>query len=137
MDSDDSQVDIFATQIQTKKKHFQTSSGPACPGKRPSDLMYSWLIIFRWGGDIDVPFDLMSVDDLKDGELDPKFISGLLTPMSRLRHRNLAHYSDFSVSIFGKMEKSKQFKKKKLYTNKLCIILIPNRYQRSPEKIVH
>lgn len=108
MDSDDSQADIFATQLPNKKKEFQTSSAPLYMGpKPPSNFVYTWLIIFKWGGDINNPFELLSVDDLEDGELDPKFLSGILSPTSRMRHRDLSFYPDFAISIFAKIEKCK------------------------------
>ena len=109
MDSDDSQADIFATQVQVKKKEFKTLSAPLYLGpKPPSNFSYDWLIIFMWGGDINNPFILLAVDDLEEGELDPKFLTGILSPASRLRHRNLSFYPDFSISIFAKIETRKQ-----------------------------
>lgn len=110
MDSEDSQADIFATQIEmpAKKKDFKTLSAPLYLGPKPtSHLSYDWLIIFMWGGDINNPFQLFSVDDLEEGELDPKFLSGMLSIPSRLRHRDLSFYPDFSISIVAKIEKSK------------------------------
>lgn len=102
MDSDDSQADIFATQPPKNKTEFKTSSAPVY-----SPYVYPWLVIFKWGGDIETPFNLFSVEDLVEGELDPKIISGILSTPSRIRPRDLSFFPDFSISIIAKVEKSK------------------------------
>ena len=106
MDSDDSQADIFATQVVPRKKEFRTFSAPLHLGsKATSTMSYDWLMIFMWGGDINNPFELFSVEDLEEGELDPKFLTGMLSPSSRMRHRDISFYPDFSISIVAKIEK--------------------------------
>lgn len=108
MDSDDSQVDIFATQVPPKKKkELRTLSAPLYTGPNPSGYVYPWLIIFRWGGDIGQPFVLFSVEELAEGELDPKILTGILSSTSRMKHRDLGFFPDFSISIFSKLEKCK------------------------------
>ena len=108
MDStDDSQSDIFATQAPPKKKVFKTSSAPPYrPSAHVQDLEYKWIIIFKWGGDIDFPFELVPVDRFGSDDLNSSFLSGILSPLSRLKHREMSAYPDFSVSIFAKVEKS-------------------------------
>ena len=109
MDStDDSQTDIFATQVPPKKKVFKTSSAPPYrPSTHVQDLDYKWIIIFKWGGDIDFPFELVPVNVFGPDELSSNFLSGILSPLSRLKHREMSAYPDFSISIFAKVEKRK------------------------------
>lgn len=115
MDSDDSQVDFFATQKHEKRKEFITSSAP--PLSEPTNFVYPWFAVFKWGGDIDHPFEILSVEDVEEGELDSKLLTGLLAPPSRLRHRELKCFPDFSISVFAKIESSKNFVYNNLIAN--------------------
>lgn len=93
-DSDESQVDLFAnTQVKTdeKKDHWIG--------------IYPWLILFLWGGQTH-PFLLKRSEDMDPDDIDVTWLSGILSPKSRLKHRNLKQYPDYSVSIFGKIQKS-------------------------------
>ena len=109
MDSSDydSQTDIFSSQVSTKKLKL-SSSAPSFNGPKSSDFVYRWLIVFKWGGDIDCPFELMSVQHLQPGDMDPTFLTGILSPISRMKHRNFRHYPDFAISIYAKVEESKK-----------------------------
>lgn len=116
MDSeDDSQCDIFASQVIEKKKKQvikTSSSAPAYqPTKQALDLEYKWIVIFKWGGNIDFPFELFPVEKFGSNEFNSTFLSGILSPLSRLKHREIAAYPDFSISFFGKVEKSKYLPK--------------------------
>lgn len=93
-DSDESQADIFAdTQIPTDDKRDHWVG------------IYPWLIIFLWGGQ-ENPFILKACVDM-DSDIDVNWLSGILSPKSRRKHRNVKKFPDFSVSIFGKVQKSK------------------------------
>ena len=107
MDSSDydSQTDIFSLQVSTKLKTI--SSAPSYTGPKKLDYVYRWLILFKWGGDVENPFELMSVEHLQEGDIDPSFLTGILSPLSRMKHRNIGHFPDFAISIFGKVEESK------------------------------
>ena len=107
MDSgEDSQVDIFATQPPTKKRKEKeiTSSAPVLHTKKPNDYVYKWLIIFRWGDDTDGPFEMVALDDLNPSEYEANWLTGIMSPKSRRKYRNLDIYPDFSVSVFAKVE---------------------------------
>ena len=94
-ESDNSQADIFAdTQVKTydKKDHWVG--------------VYPWLILFLWGGQSN-PFLLKSSLDMDSDDIDVTWLSGILSPKSRRKHRNLKMFPDFSVLIFGKFQKSK------------------------------
>lgn len=100
--SDDSQVDIFASQATTKKKLFKTSSAPA--PKTGQVIDYKWLIIFKWGGDIDYPFEVVALEDLRSCDYENTWLTGVMSPASRKKYRNLDIYPDFSISVFSKVE---------------------------------
>lgn len=106
MDSDDSQSDIFATQVIKKKTKLQTSSAPVLKSKpKTSVFEYCWLIIFKWG-DADYPFELVSISDLEDKDFEKTWLTGILSPMSRKKYQDIGIYPDFSISVFAKVEKS-------------------------------
>ena len=106
----DSQADLFATQVPVKKKHFQTSSAPVLPVAKVLDYVYDWFIIFKWGGDIDFPFEEVNITEINNSDYDPAWLTGILSPKSRKRYRNFDIYPDFSVSVFAKVEKREFFK---------------------------
>lgn len=103
MDSDDSQQDLFAnTQIETKNPHVNDSN----PNEwNDTDFEYPMLVLFLWNGQIK-PFTLVSLIELNPRDVDGKWLSGVLSPTSRLKHRNFRLYPDFGVSVFGKIQKS-------------------------------
>ena len=113
MDSDDSQIDFFATQLPEKKSKLKSkvcsSSAPLLTrqdSKAPS-YEYLWLVIFKWGGDIDFPFEAVALTDLIPKDYDKTWLTGIMSPKSRRRYRDISIYPDFSISVFGKMEKGK------------------------------
>ena len=104
MDSDDSQQDIFInTQISTKNPNVNDDN----PHKwENTNFEYPMVVLFLWNGQID-PFILVYVIELDPEDVDEKWLSGILSPASRLKHRNLKMYPEFGVSIFCKIQKSK------------------------------
>lgn len=103
MDSDDSQQDVFAnTQIPTKT-HVNEDN----PHKwETTDFEYPMLVLFLWNGQ-DNPFVLVYLIELDPLDVDEKWLSGILSPVSRLKHRNFKMYPEFAVSIFCKIQKRK------------------------------
>lgn len=99
--SDDSQADIFASQVKVKKKKktFVPSSAPQ-PLRLPK---YSDLVFFKWGENGERPFQIMRVSDLQEGDLDEKWLTSFLSPNSRTIQRELATFQGFKVCIFAKI----------------------------------
>lgn len=101
--SEDSQEDLFAnTQIKTRTDHVTESS----PNKwiNTKNFDFPWLIMFLWGGQAN-PFVLVYLIELDPQDVDGKWLTGILSPKSRCKHRNVKFYPDFSVSIYGKVHK--------------------------------
>ena len=69
------------------------------------DLEYPWLIIFSWGEEMN-PFILLTLIEIDPSGIDSQWLSGLLSPASRCKHRNLKMFPDTAVSIFAKIQKS-------------------------------
>lgn len=107
--TDDSQLDFFASQVKMKKKKkrfFVTSSAPH-PSRK---LEFPNLVLFKWGGNIDVPFELLPSKDIDPIDYDEKWFTTFLSPNSRFKKRELDNYPGCWISIFAKIEKSKKFK---------------------------
>lgn len=104
MDSDDSQADLFAnTQVVTRNKHVTEERPDQWADK---NFEYPMLILFQWGGQTS-PFILMSLLQLDPRDIDGSWLTGILSPASRRKHRNVRFFSDYKVSIFGKVQKRK------------------------------
>ena len=103
--SDDSQQDIFAnTQIQTQTKNIHVSESN--PHKWDNtNFEYPMLVLFLWNGQTD-PFVLVYLIEMDPQDVGEKWLSGILSPASRSKHRNLKMYPECGVSIFSKINKS-------------------------------
>lgn len=103
MDSDDSQQDIFAnTQMPTEN----TNVNDCNPHEwKNTNFDYPMLVLFKWNGEIN-PFALVPLIELDPQDIDDKWLSGVLSPASRLKHRNFKIYTEFGVSVFAKVQKS-------------------------------
>lgn len=104
--------DMFAPESQCQEREFQTTSAPLISDKglglNPSDYEYLWLIIFKASQVKDGPFDIVAVEDLLNDHLfDPKWMTGILSPTSRMRYRELSELRE-PVRLFAKIEKSKE-----------------------------
>ena len=102
--SDDSQTDLFAnTQVETRNDHVTDEH----PDKwMDTNFEYPWMIFFKWDGNM-TPFAVLSLIELNPQDIDGKWLTGILSPKSRIKHRSLKFFADYSVSIFGKIHKSK------------------------------
>lgn len=89
--------DLFAN---TQKS---VHSGASKDGK----LEYPKLIVYKWVGDVDSPFEIVTIDELDPNDVDSSWTAGVLSPKSRAKSQHLKCFPDHSVSIFGKIEKSK------------------------------
>ena len=105
MDSDDSQQDVFAnTQVPSKNVHVNENN----PHKwENTDFDYPMLVLFLWNGQIN-PFVLVYLIELDPEDVGEKWLSAILSPASRAKHRVLKMYPEFGVSIFSKLHKSKK-----------------------------
>lgn len=102
MDSDDSQTDLFAnTQIPTKNSHVNANNQ-----WDTSNLEYPMVVLFLWNGQMN-PFVLVDLTDLEPEDVDEKWLSGILSPVSRLKHRNMKMFPEFGVSLYAKIQKRK------------------------------
>lgn len=97
--SDGSQEDIFAD-----TQHKSESDNDAKWGDH--DFEYPWVILFLWGGQ-EEPFVLVNLNDLDPRDIDRKWLTAILSPQSRCKHRNFKKYPDFAVSLYAKVHKSK------------------------------
>lgn len=104
--SDDSQQDIFAdTQIPTKNSHVSESN----PHKwENTNFEYPMLVLFLWNGQKN-PFVLVYLIELDPQDVGEKWMSAILSPASRAKHRNLKMFPEFGVSVFSKIHKSKNY----------------------------
>lgn len=110
---DDSQTDLFANTQQPTRNEYVTESQP--DKWVETDLEYPWMILFHWNGSMS-PFNLQDLIKLNPSDIDGKWLSALLSPVSRCKHRNLSQYPDHAVSLFEKVHKSKR----------KCVIIIFN-----------
>lgn len=54
---------------------------------------------------MDCPFEIVSVSDIeKDLKYDPKWLTGILSPTSRKKKRDLDCCEKFKISLFSKLE---------------------------------
>lgn len=121
MDSSDadSQTDMFAnTQAPPETNHIRDSQ-PDQWGD--TNFEYPWIVLFKWNGSIN-PFKLLPLTEVDPRDIDNKWLSYLLSPASRCKHRNLTKFPDYAVSLFGKVHKSK-FK-----INFICIFAANSNY---------
>lgn len=108
-DSGQSQCDIFA---DTQDPNEQ---------QKEIDFEYPRLILFLWGGQIN-PFILMELVELDPDEVEGVWLSGVLSPKSRCKPRNFKQFTDYAISIFAKVQKSKISKK---IIDNYCIFICP------------
>ena len=107
MDSDDSQQDVFANTQEPTRNHVSASNPHQWAS---SNFEYPMLVLFLWNGQIN-PFVLVYLIELDPEDVDEKWLTGILSPTSRLKHRTLKMYPECGVSIFCKIQKSKCKKK--------------------------
>lgn len=102
--SDSSQVDLFAdTQTETRNPHVTDTQ----PDKWvDTNFDFPWMILFQWSGQIN-PFVLVYLIELDPTDVDGKWLTGVLSPSSRCKHREMKLYPDHAISIFGKVHKGK------------------------------
>lgn len=107
MDSsdDDSQQDLFAnTQIPSSNPNESN------PDKwKANNFEYPMLVLFLWNGEKN-PFILVNVIDLDPQDVGEKWLSAILSPVSRVKPRNFKIYQEFGVSVYAKIHKSKYFR---------------------------
>ena len=101
-----------------KKADFITSSLPA-----NNDLQYNFIALFKWGGDINTPFEMVPVDDVKE-DVDRKLIAGILPDKGRCKLRKISIFPNFSVSIVFKLEKSELFFDVILFHEKISMMYL-------------
>lgn len=95
--SDDSLDDLFA----------KTQSNPIMSDAWKDGMVdYPKLIFFKWAGNVDDPFEIVETMDLDAIDVDPNWLSGVLSPKSRTKCRHLSFYKDYAVSLFAKIGKS-------------------------------
>ena len=95
-DSDASTADLFANsqKLQTKIRKSQ------------GQLDYPKMIFFKWVGKVECPFVIVDVADLDPLDVETNWMTGVLSPKSREKSRQIKSYKDFSVSVFAKVGKS-------------------------------
>lgn len=86
---------------------FENTQNPPPPPPVCKDgkLQYTSFIVFKWGGDVFCPFEIVGVSEL-DKDVHPSWTSGVLSPKSRAKYRQLMYFPDYAVSMFSKIEKS-------------------------------
>lgn len=94
----ESQVDMF--------ENTQTQSDTRIEDWDQRNFEYPGLVLFLWNGQTN-PFVLVSLIELDPKEVEMKWLSGILSPASRSKHRSFNMFQDCAVSIFGKIHKSK------------------------------
>lgn len=100
--SESSQTDIFADTQVPERNNYVSEANP--DEWIEADFTYPRLILFCWGGQSE-PFILTPLVELHPSDINMKWLTGLLSPLSRRKHRNFRNFQDFSASIFGKIHK--------------------------------
>ena len=117
--TDNSQDDMFYTQVRTnklKKKKKKLSSSAPLPAR---EIEYPCLVVFKRGGNIEFPFELLELVEDDSQGVDKKWISGIMNSESRKRSRDLKCYPDFMVSIFCKIQQGVSEKNRDLFIKNL------------------
>lgn len=100
MDSDS------AIEIRYNKKKTDVSSAPLISAQA-SNFEYPWILVFKWGVNAECPFQILEIDNLNERDYEPKWLSGILLPMSRNRQREMIYFPGMKISVIGKIEKRK------------------------------
>ena len=99
-----SQEDLFAnTQVESTNPHVSNDKPDEWAD---TNFDYPYLILFCWDGETN-PFMLVPLTEIDPRDIDWKWLSGILSPKSRCKLRKMTQFPDYSVSIFGKVQRSK------------------------------
>ena len=91
----------------------QTQSFTDDPSTQSSRLEYWWLILFQWNINVENPFQIFVKHSLKNSGIPISWIEGSLSKSVRRKQIKISVLGGSKYSLFCKVEKGKNFGRKK------------------------
>ena len=105
MDSEDSQADMFFSQVGKKsRKEKEKYISSSCPAKTVYE--YSFVILFNWSMGCERPFKIYNLQAFDENEIKESWIKFQMKNKTRMKKlTGLAEVPDKAVSLFAKIER--------------------------------